>query len=80
VDHADRHAEFLIEFTGEKDYELPTAISEWKNQSAFTAYNYAPIAFIARKDFHGDLRSLNDILKPEFKGKISLQADPEGYL
>lgn len=64
-----------VEFVGERDFELPTAISEWKNQSAFTAYNYAPIAFIARKDFHGELRSLSDILKPEYKGKISLQ-DP----
>ncbi len=64
-----------VEYAGEKDYELPAAISDWKSQSAFTAYNYAPIAFIARKDFNGDLRSLNDILKPELKGKISLQ-DP----
>lgn len=64
-----------VDFNGEKDYELPPQISEWKTQSAFTAYNYAPMAFVARKDLAVDLRSLNDILKPELKGKISLQ-DP----
>ncbi len=39
------------------------------------AYNWAPIAFVARNNLNSELKSLDDLFKPELKNKISLE-DP----
>ncbi len=46
-----------------------------KSQNSFVAYDWAPMTFIARKDLNVTINQLDDLLKPELKGKIALQ-DP----
>lgn len=41
----------------------------------FMPYDWAPMTFIIRSGFEGNLEKLDDLLKPEFKNKIALQ-DP----
>ncbi len=46
-----------------------------KDQSSFLPYDWAPMAFVTRKELNVAVTQLDDLLKPEFKGKIALQ-DP----
>jgi len=41
----------------------------------FKPYDWSPISFVARSDFQVPLESLDDLLKPELKGRIALE-DP----
>ncbi len=63
------------EIKSEKDSEYPPEITEIINTPQFLAYDWAPMAFVAREDLNVPLDSLDDLLKPELKGKIALQ-DP----
>ncbi len=45
------------------------------NEKTFVPYDFAPLTFIARKNFKSSVGSLKDLLRPELKGKIALQ-DP----
>lgn len=46
-----------------------------KDQSSFMPYDWAPMSFVIRKDLGISIEKLQDLLKPELKGKIALQ-DP----
>lgn len=46
-----------------------------KDQSSFMPYDWAPMTFVTRKDSGLVIERLQDLLKPELKGKIALQ-DP----
>lgn len=48
------------------------AVSQDKN---FVPYDWAPMTFIARKDFPQSIASLSDLLQPQFNNRIALQ-DP----
>lgn len=45
------------------------------NEKTFIPYDWAPLTFIARKNFKYSVSSLKDLLNPDLKGKIALQ-DP----
>lgn len=64
-----------LSYKPDVEFELPPPINGWKNDEFFTAYNYSPIAFVSRSDLKTSVNKLDDLLKPELKGKISLQ-DP----
>lgn len=51
------------------------SIEQVANEKTFVPYDWAPLSFIARKNIQISVNSLNDLLKPELKGKIALQ-DP----
>lgn len=46
-----------------------------KDQTNFMPYDWAPMSFVVRKDLGVSVEKLQDLLKPELKGKIALQ-DP----
>ncbi|MBC7464372.1 MAG: thiamine ABC transporter substrate-binding protein [Bdellovibrio sp.] len=50
-------------------------IEDLAKQQAFLAYNWAPMSFVTRQDLAVTVEKLDDLLKPELKGKIALQ-DP----
>jgi thiamine transport system substrate-binding protein len=50
-------------------------IADLAKQTNFAAYDWAPMSFVARQDLAVTVEKLDDLLKPELKGKIALQ-DP----
>lgn len=46
-----------------------------RDQSNFMPYDWAPMSFVARKELGLPIEKMQDLLKPELKGKIALQ-DP----
>ncbi len=54
---------------------IPDYLSHITTLKQFSAYDWAPLAFIVRKDFSVSIKNLNDLLKPELKNRIALQ-DP----
>ncbi len=49
--------------------------AEIKSVDNFLPYDWAPIAFVSRADLKIEIRTLDDLLKPELKNKIALE-DP----
>ncbi|MBC7421594.1 MAG: thiamine ABC transporter substrate-binding protein [Bdellovibrio sp.] len=56
------------------DY-VPDIERALKNQTRFMAYDWAPMTFVGRQDMSVQVNQLEDLLKPELKGRIALQ-DP----
>lgn len=50
-------------------------IADLAKQTAFAAYDWAPMSFVTRQDLAVSVEKLDDLLKPELKGKIALE-DP----
>lgn len=50
-------------------------IEQLATQTTFSAYDWAPMSFVTRQDLAVTVEKLDDLLKPELKGKIALQ-DP----
>ncbi len=46
-----------------------------RDQSTFMPYDWAPMAFVTRKELNLPINQLDDLLRPDYKGKIALQ-DP----
>ncbi len=46
-----------------------------KNQTHFVPYDWAPMTFVGRQDLKVQVDQLDDLLKPELKGRIALE-DP----
>lgn len=57
------------------DVRFVNNIERVANEKSFVPYDFAPLSFVARKKIKFSVNSLNDLLKPELKGKIALQ-DP----
>ncbi len=55
------------------DYVLE--IANLANEKTFLAFDWAPMAFVARQDLPAPIEKLDDLLKPELKGRIGLE-DP----
>lgn len=55
--------------------QIPQWLRSFDSQSQFRAYDWAPIAFVVRDDFNIIVEKIDDLLKPELKGRIALQ-DP----
>lgn len=51
------------------------AISRVSSEKNFVPYDWAPMSFVARKSLKLPVASLDDLLKPELRGKIALE-DP----
>lgn len=60
-------ANLASELKGQADY--------LNKQKKFIPYDWAPMSFVARQDLSVQVEQLDDLLKPELKGKIALQ-DP----
>lgn len=56
-------------------FNLPENLKELEKFEQFKAYDWAPIAFVARDDLQVSVERLDDLLKPELKGRIALE-DP----
>lgn len=54
---------------------LSENLKELESMDKFKAYDWAPIAFVVRDDFKVSVEKLDDLLKPELKGRIALE-DP----
>ncbi len=54
---------------------VPEIAQLFKEQKNFIAYDWAPMTFISRQDLPVQVTQLDDLLKPELKGRIALQ-DP----
>jgi len=63
------------EISSERASEYPPELSELTKETKFIAYDWAPMAFVTRQELATTVNSLDDLLKPELKGKIALQ-DP----
>ena len=63
------------ELKSDRSAEYSTEISELVSEKNFLPYDWAPMAFVARDDLGATVESLDDLLKPEMKGKFALQ-DP----
>lgn len=46
-----------------------------REQTRFMPYDWAPMTFVSRKDLNVQIEKLQDLLKPELKGRVALQ-DP----
>ena len=64
-----------LDVGSEKSSEYASELKEITSEKKFLAYDWAPMAFVARDAMGTAAESLDDLLKPEFKGKIALQ-DP----
>ena len=64
-----------LDVSSEKSSEYAAEIKETSAEKKFLAYDWAPMAFVARDALSAPVESLDDLLKTEFKGKIVLQ-DP----
>ena len=64
-----------LDISSEKISEYAPEIKEISTEKKFLAYDWAPMAFVARDALSTSIESLDDLLKAEFKGKIALQ-DP----
>lgn len=64
-----------IAYTDQLTDELKSQTDSLLKQKNFVAYDWAPMTLIARRDLGVQIDSLDDLLKPELKGKIALQ-DP----
>ena len=62
-----------IESASTVDYA--SEISDLVKEKNFLAFDWAPMAFVARQDLGFTIEKLDDLLKPELKGKIALE-DP----
>ncbi|WP_409479210.1 thiamine ABC transporter substrate-binding protein [Pseudobdellovibrio sp. HCB154] len=56
-------------------FNLPENLKELEKMEQFKAYDWAPIAFVSRDDLKVTIEKLDDLLKPELKGRIALE-DP----
>lgn len=63
------------EISQNSNISYTSEIANLIKQNNFLAYNWAPMAFVARQDLSVPVEKLDDLLKPELKGKIALQ-DP----
>ena len=64
-----------LDLISDKVSEYASEIKEISTEKKFLAYDWSPMAFVARDGLTAAIESLDDLLKPEFKGKIALQ-DP----
>lgn len=64
-----------LDIKSEKDSDYPPEIADIITTTQFLAYDWAPMAFVAREGLPMSIETLDDLLKPELKGKIALQ-DP----
>lgn len=56
-------------------FNLPETLKDIEKMEQFKAYDWAPIAFVAHSDLKASVEKLEDLLKPELKGRIALE-DP----
>ncbi len=63
------------EIEGKNSSEYAPEIADLIKQKTFLAFDWAPMSFVTRNDPSLNIEKLDDLLKPEIKGRIALE-DP----